>query len=48
VKGEDVDVIEIGECADRGSDLSDSRKEDEDIPGVVLERMTHCCGDTVL
>ena len=22
-------------------------EEDEDIPGVVLERMTHCCGDTV-
>jgi hypothetical protein len=45
VKREDVDIIEISECADRGPDLSDSREEDEEIPGVVLERLTHCGGD---
>jgi hypothetical protein len=47
VKREHVDVIEIGQRTDSGSDLADSREEDEDIPEVVLERMAHRSCDAV-
>jgi hypothetical protein len=47
VQREHVDVIQIGEGADRSSDLSDSREEDQDIPEVVLDGMTHGCRNAV-
>ena len=34
-------------AADRGADLPDPGEEDEDIPGITLERMMHRRGDTV-
>src|SRR6202023_3501795 len=48
VKWQNVDTSETAERADRGADFPRPGEEDEDIPRVAFERMTHRVGDTVL